>query len=1208
MECNQLDYNEIDYADIEDGDDNANFLQNRSIYSSASENFDSYNDYDEKNDEEIHFYESDQDEADSNSSDDSYAQINVNLLDNEDLFDNGNEDEHIDNNSCYFTDDDDDKILYNAWNDVVDLTEKIFSKQNKEGKQLYEDSKFTTADFADDISKYLRKYVNIKTGERDLMCILDKFFPKDKYNLPIRTNRKGFIESDLHSYNQEKVGVLTYDICKSNGCMVYAGEHRNKAICPCDTPRYRQCTHPSCQKNTGFDESKCKHRNTMYRIPQKTMSYRPLLTTICRLLCTNGFLVALDYENRNNRYNNLSDVKDSPQCKMHLDKMHNIFANQKFQEDVIEVNILLSEFYDGAQIYKWKTSKFYPFVIGILNLPPSYRGKLGVGMFLSTLFSSLPGSAAENFIFKSCLVAELKNLYDGVRYTLNGKEYFIQARLILHIADTIGLQSLLKVAGANSAVGCPLCENCNGVYRGNLNKVIYPNHRNGLPIDHVLRYKANFPMCCPKDFYTKSDVGREMEFYQINKFSKQICSTKYKSESFSNTTGTKWFHVNYPFQYLKDSIYYRFQDFRDEVKYNRKTNEFYLYNGNLAKLNKNITNGVKGVWYFSSLYYVNIETDICWDAMHVFKNWGDYLLSLLLGKKKQNEDSIKKLKDYLQEGGYKYWIENNRLKFPWLLKKHDQILIDCLLECIVIPKGYKKDFDVKKICSQKSFIKSSGYIKLLTALMPFLLSYTNLPMAYKMFFEMLSEDFSELLSEEFDPNDIDKLFNKITELVSLKEGLFPDSECQLIFHQLIDLKSSIKCFGPLRNTWAMSGERSLNRIKVHCKTHFEQNNLRNYDVYENSRMNYYYNFSLDDIYASKDLNEKSKMDVINQKMIFNDKQICIWNAEKNVLKLDELQLNHLLHAILLYVFKEAEYDIDKAKKESRLFNLYCVYACMKEMKEVKDIKDDETCFVHFMYACLKYVGGHPENDYDHLVHRLLDKDDKYYFAYLKDIDRVINQLRYLKTYRFASIKGIRVKSRGRDYCETKQPNRVAKRYGAEQNYDVFLPSNKLNLLNKCWMNRESTWSKIRDTMNILQMTKIINGKTSQIKETVRYAQNNYFCCLSKVEKEGYLDFTLFANVTSWHVLDNKVYCKDTINNKNLQINLYDIHNVFVPLSNYFSTAVAFCSFGQDNKPYNIQLSKDNFYLENKEFFCQNLQKEADYLYMIDVHPERRNVR
>ena len=44
------------------------------------------------------------------------------------------------------------------------------------------------------------------------------------------------------------------------------------------------------------------------------------------------------------------------------------------------INIVIGQFYDGCQIYKTKHSSFWPLVVSFLNLPPSYRTKMGVGM------------------------------------------------------------------------------------------------------------------------------------------------------------------------------------------------------------------------------------------------------------------------------------------------------------------------------------------------------------------------------------------------------------------------------------------------------------------------------------------------------------------------------------------------------------------------------------------------------------------------------------------------------------------------------------------------------------------------------------------------------------------------------------------------------------------------------------------------------------
>ena len=55
----------------------------------------------------------------------------------------------------------------------------------------------------------------------------------------------------------------------------------------------------------------------------------------------------------------------------------------------IMINFVLSQFLDGVQIWKKKVAHLAPYLINVLNLPPTYRGKLGLGMFLISLIVSL---------------------------------------------------------------------------------------------------------------------------------------------------------------------------------------------------------------------------------------------------------------------------------------------------------------------------------------------------------------------------------------------------------------------------------------------------------------------------------------------------------------------------------------------------------------------------------------------------------------------------------------------------------------------------------------------------------------------------------------------------------------------------------------------------------------------------------------------------
>jgi hypothetical protein len=111
----------------------------------------------------------------------------------------------------------------------------------------------------------------------------------------------------------------------------------------------------------------------------------------------------------------------------------------------VPVNLLLLQFYDAGQIFNWRHNRFIGHFTGIINLPPSYRGKIGISNFSQALFSGKHASAAEKFIFIDCYCEELRSLYVGYEYIgKNSTRYFIQARLIFHSLDTRGVERFKK--------------------------------------------------------------------------------------------------------------------------------------------------------------------------------------------------------------------------------------------------------------------------------------------------------------------------------------------------------------------------------------------------------------------------------------------------------------------------------------------------------------------------------------------------------------------------------------------------------------------------------------------------------------------------------------------------------------------------------------------------------------------------------------------
>lgn len=49
---------------------------------------------------------------------------------------------------------------------------------------------------------------------------------------------------------------------------------------------------------------------------------------------------------------------------------------------VIAIYLVLSFFYDGIQLYKSKVSKFSPALLTIMNLPPHFRNRFGIGILI----------------------------------------------------------------------------------------------------------------------------------------------------------------------------------------------------------------------------------------------------------------------------------------------------------------------------------------------------------------------------------------------------------------------------------------------------------------------------------------------------------------------------------------------------------------------------------------------------------------------------------------------------------------------------------------------------------------------------------------------------------------------------------------------------------------------------------------------------------
>ena len=322
------------------------------------------------------------------------------------------------------------------------------------------------------------------------------------------------IKASLNEYSAQSTRYVAVDQC-INDCFVYAGSNSKQYSCPhCAEIRFRPCKRTFC---VGKGGTNCDHLSDSNGdgIALKKLFYRPLLVLISDLLRTPRFLSSLKYERVKVQSTNLgrrerscySDIMDGSVVQYHLSMMLLKYNNWKDKKpervNSEEVSLLFSEFYDGGQVFKSKTSNFWALMTQILNLPPPLRGKLGIGMFLSAIYSG-KHKEAEKFLFTDMYCEELRLLYDGTELVLNGKRYYVQARLVLHTLDTKAAEAVLGLQSAGSSKnGCSLCRSVTGVYDGS--KCVYIGHRQLLPPTSYLRFIGQSGQCCPVGFYNDDD-------------------------------------------------------------------------------------------------------------------------------------------------------------------------------------------------------------------------------------------------------------------------------------------------------------------------------------------------------------------------------------------------------------------------------------------------------------------------------------------------------------------------------------------------------------------------------------------------------------------------------------------------------------------------------------------------------------------------------
>ena len=750
--------------------------------------------------------------------------------------------------------------------------------------------------------------------------------------------------SKIKDYDRKGSRWLEFHQCP-NDCCVFVGEQEKLFACViCNSRRYRPCTRSKCG---GKGKDDCEHLLND-GIAYKSMYYRLLIPLLTDLIETEYFVSALHYKTECIPIGSedfYSDILDGSVAIEHLDGMeknYNAWCKENKATTSTPVNLLLMEFYDGGQLFHWKTCNFWGLFTSIVNLPPTYRGKVGISTFLSALYGG-KHLLAERFLFTDLYCEELRALYQGFDYvSISGKRFFVQARLIFHSLDTKAMEPVFNMQSmSTSKFGCPYCRNAHGL--NNSFKTCYAGNRNFLPWNHYLRYFGQSGLCCPFNFYgpdsknwfleekflsstepitAESLLNGKRKTAQDLVLCKPCDRDQLRAEQIlsflrEKTSSYSWYHRDSGFDFediskttggIRNHIFYRHFDFRPQVVYRRITKEEHLKSAcearekNLNRTKKEHVDGFLGLWPFDRLPYSNLPQNSSPPPDHSIKGVVQHCLEYMLGfyKEKQplRRTYPKKNSQKSQEvnGGDEskddyipiYRPSYHSVKAPYSCTTKQFERVHAWLQCVLIPIGIGDRSDWILDLNHFRMFKISQWKILISVYWDFLISIlTDIDEWYRLFFRMVGDKIRKLLAFSVAKESIDQLQGEVIEMICLWEGLFPISENYFQLHQIMDLVSSIPLFGSMHSWAELCGEQALGKLKTIKKrinsggVSYERNIMNRQVNVELNDMRRFYSKSVNTS-KQKERNYKSKVyfDVEQNRLKFKLMQFDLYDAEK----------------------------------------------------------------------------------------------------------------------------------------------------------------------------------------------------------------------------------------------------------------------------------------------------------------------------------------
>ena len=637
---------------------------------------------------------------------------------------------------------------------------------------------------------------------------------------------------------------------------------------------------------------------------------------------------------------------------------------------------------------------------------------------------------------------------------------------------------------------------------------------------------------------------------------------------------------------FEDALYYAHADFRREIRNNHVSHETLLADAVHAEEVNSPVNGVHKRSFLFDLKYLKFES-LNFESFHVLKNVCTRLQNLLFGDCPVSDNLRKSV--IAEKIHPSLWDDKGKIVYEITSKEKN--LIDAICNCTFIPKGYVNDYAMTNPIQQNGYLTGIRKINFSRILIPTLLAFTKLPKAYRVLYCLFAKVLNAFFSPIIKESDIEVLRLKIIELVAIKEGLFTNQECYVIFHQLVDLVEHVKMLGPFIGWNCLYGERMISMLK-----RLKPDGGKSYDKVIANRYLQKRNSIITDVFEG-DKPIKSDLDQYNRIRLI---------GKPKTFDMSEIDLNKLTDAIV-HVFETLR-KLGIESEETLLVksSVYRLYKCSRY--HINDMNNNWCSnFYEFLSYCRVQLGKHFIYDVEEKNVKNLKSNVNHGLVFVKDLNSVHALLKKRTTFSTQiSTCGVKIRGRGR-------------------------MDGRLDSLSNCWNLSKHSSSWIRYYIRR-------DDRSKNLKLT-SYAHANYFLRLH-IEHDEVLNFMSFANITHRESCINHFSALDTQSTSVLtSVNVVrlsdqnDMHpsqviRKFIPLVDILPTAVGVIPtmikdsitknlFFSRNPDYSIRLydilpnnsltNIENATEESKKFIITKRNKSnSNYAYgliMIDLQPQ-----